>query len=141
MNNMYFNFKDSICYNNRVGGYITLVSVLVAGAIGVAIAVSLVLLGVGSSQTSFVNEKSNQAKGLANACAEEALQQIHDSPSFASSGTLTLGQGTCGYLITNGGGSNRTIIASSTVGTIIRKITIQINQIGPTIQISSWQEN
>ncbi|MEW6617312.1 MAG: hypothetical protein AB1333_02740 [Patescibacteria group bacterium] len=138
---MHFNFKDNICYNDGVGGYITLVSVLVAGAIGVAIAVSVILLGVGSSQTSFANEKSNQAKGLANACAEEALQQIHDSPSFASSGTLTLGQGTCGYSVTNGGGSNRTIISSSTVGTIVRKINIQINQISPTIQILSWQEN
>lgn len=138
---MLINFKDDICYNKETSGYITLVSVLVVGAIGVAIAVSIVLLGVGSSQTSFANERSNQAKGLVNACAEEALQQIHDSPSFAGSDTLTLGQGTCGYLVINNGGSNRTITSSSTVGTVIRKITIQINQIGPTIQISSWREN
>jgi len=137
---MYFNFRNNICYN-KVGGYITLVSVLVAGAVGVTIAVSIILLGVGSSQTSFADERSNQAKGLANACAEEALQQIHDIPFFAGSDTLTLGQGTCGYLVTNEGGSNRTITSSSTVGTVIRNITIQINQIGPTIQISSWQEN
>lgn len=134
-------YKSNICYNEETSGYITLVSVLVVGAIGVTVAISLVLLGVGSSQTSFTDERSNQAKGLANACAEEALQQIHDSLSFTGSGILTLGQGVCGYSVTNEGGSNRTIISSSTVDMVVRKITIQINQISPTIQILSWQEN
>jgi len=138
---MRVNFKKCICYNEGTGGYITLVSVLVMGAIGVAITVSIILLGVGSSQTSFVDERSNQAKGLVNACVEEALQQIHDSISFTGSGTFMFGQGTCGYMVTNGGGSNRTIVSSSTIGVMIRKVTVQINQLNPTIHISSWQEN
>ena len=125
-------------YNN--GGYSTLVSVLVVGAVGVAIAVSLILLGLGSLKTSFAHEQSNQAKALANACAEEALQQIRDSTLFTGSGNLTLGQGTCAYTVTSQGGQNRTITSSGTVGTIIRKVKIIINQITPTIQVVSWQE-
>ncbi len=126
-------------YNNN-GGYITLISVLVVGAVGVAITLSLILLGVGSSRTSFAVEQSNQAKALANACAEEALQQIRDSTPFTGTGNLTLGQGTCTYTVTSQGGANRTITASGTVSTIMRKVKIIINKINPTIQVVSWQE-
>jgi len=134
-----FNTYIKRCYNNNEG-YITLISVLVVGAVGVAVATSLILLGLGSSRTSFAIEQSNQAKSLANACAEEALEQIRDLTSFTGSGNLVLGQGSCTYTVTSQGVQNRTITASGTVGTIIRKVKIIINQINPTIQIVSWQE-
>lgn len=122
-------------------GFITLISVLVVGAVGVAITLSVILLGLGSSRTSFALEQSNQAKALANACAEEALQQIKDSTPFTSTGTsLTLGQGTCTYTVTNDGAQNRTITAIGTVGMIIRKSKILISQISPSITVTSWQE-
>ena len=126
-------------YNNN-GGYVTLISTLIVGAVGVAIALSLILLGAGSSRTSFALQQSAQAKGLDNACAEEALEQIRESTPFTGSGNLTLGQGTCSYTVTNTGGTNRTITASGTVGTIIRKISITITAINPLIIVSSWQE-
>lgn len=124
----------------KSGGYVTLLSVLVLGAVGVAIAVSLLLLGLGSSRTSFALEQSNQAKALANACAEEALQQIRDATPFTGTGNLALGQGTCSYTVTSQGAQNRTIIASGTIGTIVRKVKIIINNISPVIQVISWQE-
>lgn len=125
---------------HKNNGYVILISVLIVGAIGIAITVSLLLLGVGNSRTSFANEQSNQAKALANACAEEALQQIRDSVPFTGSGNLTLGQGTCAYTVTSQGGQNRTVVASSAVETIIRKTKIIINGITPAILITSWQE-
>ena len=121
-------------------GFATLVSVLLVGVIGLAISVSLLLLGLSSSRTSFAREQSYQAKALADACAEEALQQIHDSGPFTGSGTLTLGQGSCSYTVTSQGGANRTIIASGTVATMTRRVRIVINQINPTIGVTSWQE-
>ena len=121
-------------------GYIALITVLITGAIGVAIATSLLLLGLGSSRTSFALEQSNQAKALANACSEEALQQIRDSTPFTGTGSLTLGQGTCGYTVVNDGGENRTVTASGTVGTVVRKIKIIVNTINPAINLTSWQE-
>ena len=132
--------KTSLWYSSRQNGYITLLSILVVGAVGVAITTSVLLLGLGSSRTSFANEQSNQAKALANACAEEALQQIRDSTPFTGSGSITLGQGTCTYVVTSQGGQNRTITTSGTVGTIVRKITIIISKISPTITVTSWQE-
>ena len=127
-------------YNKSSAGFVTLLSVLVVAAVGVAIATSLLLLGVGSFRTSFAYTQSNQAKGLASACAEEALQQIRDATSFTGSGNLSLGQGTCSYTVTSQGGQNRTITASGTVGTIIRKTKVIINKITPLITVISWQE-
>jgi len=114
--------------------------VLVVGAVGIAVTLSLILLGLGSSRTSFALEQSNQTKALTNACAEEAMQQIRDSMSFTGNGNLSLRQGTCNYTVTSQGGQNRTITALGTVGTIVRKVKIIISKINPTITVTSWQE-
>lgn len=121
-------------------GYIMLITVLVIGAVGLAMAVSVLWLGLGSSKSSFSIEQSSQVRALADACAEEALQQIRDSVPFTGTGTLTLGQGTCTYTVTNDGAQNRTITASGSVNTLVRKVKITIDTINPKINITSWQE-
>ena len=135
-----FIFRRQIWHDGRRGGYITLISVLIVGAVGTAATLSIILLGLGSARTSFVVEQSNQAKGLANACAEEALQQIRDSTPFVGSGNLAFGQGTCAYTVTSQGGTNRTIDTTGTVGSITRKVEVLITAINPSIVVSSWQE-
>jgi len=104
-------------------GYITLISVLVVGAVGVAIVISLLQLGLGTSRTSFTFRQSSQARALAHACAEEALQQIHDNTAF-----------------TGQGAGSRTINASGLAGTVVRKEQVVINDISPLIQVVTWQE-
>jgi len=125
-------------YGNR--GYVMLLSVLVVGAVAIAVAVSLVLLGVDFSRSGFAIEQSSAAKGLANACAETALEQIRESPSFSGVATLALGDGTCTYTVIVGSGQNRTVNASGTVGTVVRKVKITLDTITPKINITSWQE-
>ena len=127
-------------YNDQRKGFATLINILLVGAVGVTIAISLIFLGLGSSQTSFAMEQSNQSKALANACVEEALQQIRDSTPFTGSGNLTFGQGTCSYTVTSQGGQNRTITTSGAVGTITKKVKVIIDKINPTIQVVPWQE-
>lgn len=121
-------------------GYITLLMVIIVGAVGVLTSISLLLLSVGSSRTSLSFDKSNQAKALVNACAEAALDQIRSSPAFSGSASLTFGQGSCSYTVTNLGGENRLVNASSTVGEVLRKVKITLNQITPKINLTSWQE-
>lgn len=121
-------------------GFVTLLAVLIVSVVTIAIAVSLLLIGVSSSRTGFSLAQSYQTKALADACAEEALQQIRDSTSFTGSGSLTLGQGTCNYTVTSQGGANRTITATGTVSATVRKVRIVIDQINPTINPTSWQE-
>ena len=121
-------------------GYITLLLVIITGAIGVLTGITLLLLGIGSSKTSLSIEKSNQAKALVNACAEAALDQIRSSPAFSGSASLNLGRGSCSYTVTNLGGQNRLINASSTVDEDLRKVKITLNQITPKINLTSRQE-
>lgn len=121
-------------------GFITLLSILVVAAVGVAIVLSLILLGLGSSRTSFALQQSDQARALAGACSEEALQQIRDFLPYSGIGNLSSSAGTCSYTVAKGTGQNRTITASGTVGTIVRKVEIVINTINPQIVITSWQE-
>ena len=128
------------CYNINIQGYITLISVLVVSAAGVLIATSLLWLGMGSSLSSFSLEQENQAKALANACAEEGLQQIRTSTPFAGSGNLSFETGSCSYLVINQGGTNREIQAIGSSGTMIRRIKVNIDAINPTLNISFWQE-
>ena len=73
-------------------------------------------------------------------CAEEAMQQIRSSSAFTGTNNLTFGSSTCAYTVTNTGGTTRRITATSTVGTLIRKLDITISAINPKITISGWQE-
>ncbi len=121
-------------------GFITLLAVLVIGAIGLVVATSLLLLGLGSLRTSFAIEQSKQTRSLADACAEEALRRIRESTPFTGSVILNLGQGSCSYTVVSTGGQNRTITATGTVDNNIRKVRVTINKINPTINTTSWEE-
>jgi hypothetical protein len=129
-------------------GFITLMATLLVVAVGLSISVSLLILGVDSSRTSFVIVQSYQASSLANACAEESLQLIYDSMAvvpppdpvpFTGTGSLTMGQGGCSYTVTDTGGGTMDITTSGTVGTAIRKNQILLSSVSP-ITVSSWQE-
>lgn len=121
-------------------GFVALITVMIVGAIGVSVGLSLILLGLGSSRTSLSIEQSIQAKAMANACGEEALQKIRESTPFTGSGNLSLSGGTCTYTVASGGGQNRTISSTGVYGTITRKVAISVTTINPSIVISAWQE-
>lgn len=121
-------------------GYVALISVLIVGAIGVVVVTGVILSGLAWSRTSFTQGQSFQAKALADACLEEALQQIKDSIPFSGNGTLTLGQGGCAYTVTNNGAQNRSVVSVGTVGMVIRKVNVTLDKISPSINIVSWQE-
>ena len=121
-------------------GFVVLLSVLVFTVVGMALLSSFLFFGIGQLQSSFSVEQSGQARALANACAEEALQQINDSVSFSGTGNLSLSTGTCNYTVISLSGSNREIEAIGEVDSIVRKVFITLDQINPSIHITSWQE-
>jgi len=133
-----FELSTTKDYNNK--GYIALMSVVIIGAAGAAIAVSVILLGLASSRSSFVIGQSSQARALTEACAEQALQNIRDSSVFTGSGQLVLDSGVCSYEVIDSGGESRTIFASGTVETVVKKLRIDISVINPMITCDSWQE-
>jgi len=121
-------------------GYAALLGVLVIGAVTALATVSILLSGMQSSRTSFAFQQSVQAQSLADACAEEALQQVRDESSYIGSDSLSFEAGSCSYSVGFGGGQNRTITAEGIVDSIIRKIEISVSQINPEITVDSWQE-
>jgi hypothetical protein len=121
-------------------GYVALMSVLIVGAAAVAIATALLLTATDSQRATIINQQSAQARSLAASCGEEALQQIHDNTSFTGTNNFSLGAGSCTYTVTNTGGSNRTVTASGTVGTTVRRIQITLTIGATNITINTWQE-
>ena len=121
-------------------GYATLVSILVIGAIGVSITTAMILTGVSTSDSSFVLEQGKEARALVDACAEEALQQIRSNTGYAGSGNLTYSNGSCSYEVVSTGGENRSVEAEGTVGTIVRRVAVEVDAVSPLINIASWQE-
>jgi hypothetical protein len=125
---------------NNESGYIALMAVLIVGAAALAISLVLLTTSIDSQRSALVSQQSKQARSLAVACGQEALQVMHDNTAFTGTAGLTLGQGTCSYTVTNTGGSNRTITVSATVSTITRKLEIYATIGASNISVTSWQE-
>lgn len=124
--------------NNR--GFVTLISVLIVGAVGISITLSLLLIGIDSAKTNLTLKKSAQAFMLANACVESGLQHIRDNTDFTGDNTILFNEGSCQYTINSQGGESRTIIAAGTVQTTVRRIHVEVDALSPAMNIASWKE-
>lgn len=126
--------------NSYQGGYVALIAVLIIGAAAVAISLALLMTGTDSQRAALTHQRSKQARALAIACAQEALQQIHDVSAFTGTNNLNLGQGSCTYTVTSTGASTRTVTASGTVGDVVRKVQVYVTINASSISVTSWQE-
>ncbi|MGF7228747.1 MAG: hypothetical protein ACQR33_02060 [Candidatus Saccharibacteria bacterium] len=117
-----------------------LLAVLIVGAAAAAIGLVLLTTGIDSQRAALVEQQSKQARELAVACAQEALQIVHDNIAFSGTNALSLGQGSCTYTVTVTAGTTRTIVTSGTVGNVVKKVQAYVTIGSSTISISSWQE-
>ncbi len=161
--------NNGVRYNLSGRGFITLLSVLLIGTIGTALAVSLMLQGIDTGRVVEAHQQSKVAGSLADACVERALKRIRDSvptslpPAPTGCGTscpppvsapvylesmvytgniaLTLGQGSCIATVTSEGSGGRRVQATGTVGPIVRKVEVIITtSINQIVAITSWEE-
>ncbi len=119
-------------------GYAALLAVIIISAMALAAVVSTAALGGGSSKTSRLQVTSAQARGGAQACAELAFQQLITSSSYTGSGNATIGSAACTYAVTNLSGTQKRITTTGTVGTVVKKVQVDITT--ATLAIISWQE-
>ncbi len=115
-------------------------SVLVMGAIGVSVGLSLILLGIDAGRSNSALADSLRARGLADACAEHALNALRLSSSYAGDETIAFSLGTCSILPVQGAGAEKTIRVSGASGGATRKIEIVTSALQPNISIESWTE-
>lgn len=120
-------------------GYVTIISVIIIGAIAASVAVSLLTGGIDAAKNSLSVTRLAQARVLADACAEEALQNIRDT-SYIGTFNLSFPAGTCSSTVVSLGSPNFIITALGSSTDAIKKVRITINQLTPKITISSWSE-
>jgi len=123
---------------NNKKGYISLMSTLVIGAVVSVVTISILWISAVSAQNSVIRGNGIQARALADACAEYALQQIRDSSSFSGSGNITLDGNTCSYSVSTGGGGSRTISTTGTVDQSAIDLVVLVDAITPAINITAW---
>lgn len=123
-------------------GYIFLVSVLVIGAIAISTAVTLVLLGLASTQSGFSISQSAQAYENARSCIEMALRSLRSDVSYGGNETLAFASGiTCSLAPIGGSGNdNRTICAEGTHNNLTRRVQVRVSRLFPNVEIDKWEE-
>ena len=124
-------------------GYVVLLSVVLLGAIGLTVAISLILLGLGGSRTGFSEQQSLEARALADSCAETALDSLRQDSGFAGNQTLTIGNGNCTINAVQFDGTVYTIQSFGVVGNVTRRLLVSAQrQTDPSVhmELISWQE-
>lgn len=137
---MIFSIQKHIHTSGYTRGYIALISVIIVGAIGTTIMLSVMLSGINSAKTDLALQQAGSAKTGSASCGEEALQKILETGTTTSSGGLVIGSSTCSYTITSQNGQNITIQSTGVSGVAVSKLKIIVATTSPVIILSSWQE-
>lgn len=123
------------------GGYIALVSVLIASALFLLIGIGISLGGVDAARMAFGEEASRAAKLLADSCAEEALVRLKANLGYTGNETIMVnGQDACAILAVTGvGNTDRTVRAEASVAGYVRRIEVDVARVNPALVIRSWR--
>jgi hypothetical protein len=122
-------------------GYILLVTILVAGAVGVAIATSLLFLATNAGRMGLTIEQSSRALAYANTCMENALAALVADGSYAGNATTTFTNGTCRiYNVGGSGNADRTVCVEGVSGSATRYVEANLSRVLPTPLFSIFRE-
>ena len=119
----------------KPGGYIALIALLIIAAAGLTIAMAVSLSGVEELQSSFGGTQASIAKNLANTCIEDGLERLRND--FVSySGALSINSNSC-IITIDVSGSSATLTATGTADTYSQKIQVQVDN---NLDVITWQE-
>lgn len=121
-------------------GVVLLLGVLIVSVVGVMIGLFVILGSIAASNNSQVYQQSDKALGLAEACAEIALQALAEDINSSGSESVTIDSESCDYEILVGAGDTRTIQAEATKNGLVKRVQIVTSDLTPTIEIESWRE-
>lgn len=122
-------------------GYILLVTILVAGAVGVVIATSLLFLATNAGRMGLTIEQSGRALAYANTCMENALAALTADGTYAGNETTTFSNGSCHiYAIGGSGNASRHVCVRGASGSATRYLEATLSRVLPTAQFSVFRE-
>ena len=88
-------------------GYMTLLAVFALAGVGVAVTVSLALLSIDASRMTGAWNDEGTLIALADACAEEGMEQLRLDTGYTGTENVSLNGGTCSVVVTDLGGNSR----------------------------------
>lgn len=121
-------------------GYAAILLVIIFTGVVSTLVIFSVNLSISLTSLAASLRRSEQARYLADTCAETALQVVWGNSGYTGTGSLSLFDGGCDYRVTNTGGNTREVQATGTVGSIIRKVRVRAVATGGQIGVSSWRE-
>ena len=122
-------------------GFIAISSLLIISTVVLAISLSISLTGINQMNSALGFSKSQETLLIAQSCTEEAMIRLRRQSSY-STGSLTLGAGSCTINV-SGTGSQKTIDIQATIPgppQYIKKLQITAKLLGNSINIITWQE-
>lgn len=121
-------------------GYITLLSVLVLGAIFTTTAMFILNNGLNLNLNSWYWQQELKSRAAARSCLEVALQEVRNSTPYTGSDSLTFDSSSCSYTVNSLGGQEREIYATGLNIDSVSKIRVVVDTINPDINITHWEE-
>lgn len=121
-------------------GIVALMTVLIIGAIILVISLGMTFRSVQESDTSLDEELSYKAFVMATSCMEQALLSLSDDSTYVGNQTLVIGAYSCTIATITGNENSRVIQTSSTVNGYTRRLSVNVSNVNPPLQVSSWQE-
>ncbi len=127
--------------NTNRSGFVTLLSIIVIGAVTISVVLGLLLLGTDSLQTTQYQIDSAHAAAYTDSCAEKALNTLKGNAAYAGGETVNFTRGACTILPLIGAGTQTpTIRVEGTVSSTKRRVEISIKQVSPQIKLNYWRE-
>ncbi|MEK9183665.1 MAG: hypothetical protein AAB890_01145 [Patescibacteria group bacterium] len=115
-------------------------SVIIFGALSLVISVGFYLRSLSEIKVSLGEVESKKALAMANLCAESALLKLESVINYSGNETLVVDGKSCDILAVGGSGNlSRVVKTQSTVSGYTKKIKVEVLQISPAMQISSWE--
>lgn len=121
-------------------GFVTLLAVIILGAVGVLIVSSLLLISTLLAQNDLIKTSSEKSGAFAEACLENALEDIRETTAFTGNTSLTFPEGNCTCSVSDLGGERRRIETTGSSSNTVTRIRVTINKINPQIVIESREK-
>lgn len=127
--------------HSKRGGYIALISVLMAGGVMLVLGLSASRSGITSAQSALRDISASQARLLADACAEDALFRLRANLSYAGNEEVSVNANeSCTIRSISGvGPTNRQIRVEATVLGYVQKVELSVATVTPAIFVNTWR--
>jgi hypothetical protein len=120
---------------HNTSGYIALTTMLIVTAVVVTIATTVTYLSIDEGQMSLAQLRSEQARGMVEGCAADALLQLNESGTLP--GSVTLPQGSCTISGVTQNGSQWQFIVSGSLGSNQAQLSITAERTS-RVRIMRW---